>query len=217
MELVFFREAEDRFPEMIAAFLHRVIDETQAPRGHKGAQKHGTYLLQNKPTGLPKGEVRGRIDIGEEQRNEQRGDEVRKEGKGRQVLNTAAQLARDDRRSGGRRHQETEHQALRQGFGAEGVEHNPGKEGQHQLHRKNHPMPDTQTQVEGVDLAEGEEQHQEEQRTQEKLHVDKSTPKDHPDDHSQREGVGVNMALQGGRQGDIRISTAVYQHSGLSA
>ena len=65
-------------------------------------------------------------------------------------------------------------------------------------------MPDSQTQVEGVDLAESEEKHQKEQGAQEKLHVDKSAPKDHPDEHGQREGVGVDMALQRRLQNGIK-------------
>ena len=125
-------------------------------------------MAQDKPQILPKREIGGRDDR-EKGGNDQRRRDIAQQRKRGEILYRAAQLARNDRRSRSRRHNDTDHDALRENLRllrramqrltkVENGIINPYR--QPQLHRQNGPMPCTQAQIDRIDLAKGEEKHE---------------------------------------------------------
>ena len=155
--------------------LPSVVYQPHRPSGKEREQQQRCYTTQDKPH---LGQKR-HLPVGMNQREERRHNNCRnyiaQQRKRRQVLYAAAQLAGNNRCRSGGRHNKTNHQSLTDysrifiPYTTVSAQcHTAVIRTSRQCHLcdQNNPMPGMQSQIQGVDLAEREEQHQPNHRWQ---------------------------------------------------
>ncbi len=94
------------------------------------------------------------------------------------------------------RHNKTKHQALREvTIAGEEVDADIGSEAEDDLRGKDDTMPFMEAQVEGIDLAEGEEEHAEDEPREGWSERKEPTITEGTDEHAEPKGVGIKQTF----------------------
>ena len=199
---------EGERPARVVAAMVGVAAQTQEPCGEERSEQKGTYLAEYQPKGFGEVYARSGVDNGEKGGYDNRRGDIAEEGESGEVLYAAAQFARDDGGCGGGWHDDTDHDALgddgdvagrdapRGGDGVEGVEQSVVDNcREHELHAQDQPMPYVQAQVERVDLAEREKEHQENERREHPREMPKPRIARRADEHGECECVAVDKGF----------------------
>jgi len=169
-----------------------VIAQSEGPGCQKRTKQKGDNAGEDEEESRPKGFFCERVDEREEGGNDEAGSQVGKEGICREVLDGSAEFAGYDGGSCGRRHNKTKHQALREiTIAGEQVNADIGSEAEDDLRGEDDTVPTMKAQVEGVDLAEGEEEHPKDEPG--KYGGERKEPaiREGTDEHAEPKGVGI--------------------------
>ena len=145
---------------------------------------------------MPEGHIRCRIDDGKEGGDDESCCEVREKGEGCEVLYRAAEFAGDDRSSGRCRHNETKHKTLCENMiGGKGNQDIIDGKAEDELDSEDDPMPAMKAEVKGIDLAEGEKEHKENQPREDGFEWQEPSITQSADEHREPKDVRIKLTF----------------------
>jgi len=174
-----------------------LIDDTQKPRGKERPQEERADAREDEQESRPKGHISGRVDERKESRHDEGCCKIAEESESGEVLYRTAHFTGNNGCGSGSRHDKTEHQSLCQ-YGVPGQTHQQiiTTDGKGQLDGKHNPVPFMQSQVQRIDLAEGEKQHKEDEPREYGTQGQKPFVADGTDEHREPKGIGIEYFFQ---------------------